>query len=431
MILGIRREDKSKWERRVPIIPAHAEKLIEKGFKIVVESSENRIFKDEEFERVGCEIKKSLEEAKIIVGVKEIPPKKILENKVYMIFSHTFKGQKYNMEMLATFLKKGCTLIDYELITDEKNDRIIFFGRFAGLAGIIETLYGYGQKFKKMGYDTPFYRIKRPFQYNSLNEAKEHIKKIGKEISEGLPSVISPLVIGITGRGNVSRGVNEILELLPVNKESANDLLEDRYSFLNNVVYCIFFKIDDYVSPKTGEFFIEDYYKNPEKYEVNFERFLRFISILVNGIYWEEKYPRLIKKDKLREIYISGKSKMRMIGDITCDINGSIEITIRDGDPDNGFLTYIPERDEFVDGILPEGITDMVISNLPTEFPAEASEEFSNKLINYIEDILKEDFTKPFEELKLPPEIKKAIICHNGRLTDRYEYLREHLKDFL
>ncbi len=429
MILGIRREDKSKWERRTPLVPIDIEKLIEKGYKVIVESSEKRIFKDEEFRNIGCEIVENLDKADVIVGVKEIPPEKILKDKIYLIFSHTFKGQKYNMKMLKTFLKNRCTLIDYELITDKNNDRIIFFGRFAGLAGIIETLYGYGQKFKMMGYSNPFEKIKRPYQYKTLEEAKKDIKKIGNDVLNGLPEVMTPLVVGITGRGNVSKGVMEILDLLPIKKEAANDLLEDRYNFANNIVYSVSFKVDDYVSPKFGEFFIEDYYKNPHKYEVNFERFLRFLSILVNGIYWEEKFPKLIKKDKLREIYISGKNKMKMIGDITCDVNGSIELTIRDGDPDSGFLTYIPERDEYVDGIVPEGVTDMVISNLPTEFPKDASEEFSGKLSEFIEDVLTEDFSKPIGKLNLPIEIRKAIICHRGKLTRRYKYLEEYLKE--
>ena len=140
MILGIRNEDKSKWEKRVPLVPEHIKRLIEEGYRVIVEPSSHRYLNDNEFEKAGAILSDDINQADIIIGVKEIPKEKIEENKVYMFFSHTIKGQEYNMPMLKALLEKKCTLIDYELIKDSSTgERLIFFGRFAGIAGLFRS----------------------------------------------------------------------------------------------------------------------------------------------------------------------------------------------------------------------------------------------------------------------------------------------------
>ncbi|MEN8223282.1 MAG: hypothetical protein ABFR36_08490, partial [Acidobacteriota bacterium] len=179
-VIGIRREDKNEWERRVPLTPEAVRILIDKfGIRTIVQPSDLRVFKDEEYINAGAEINESLSEADTIFAVKEVPISFFEEGKTYVFFSHTIKGQSYNMDLLRAMMEKKINLIDYERIVDEKNRRLIFFGKYAGLAGMVETLHGMGQKLKLQGFDTPLEKIKQAYSYNSVEEAKDHISAIG------------------------------------------------------------------------------------------------------------------------------------------------------------------------------------------------------------------------------------------------------------
>ena len=429
MILGIRNEDKSKWERRVPLIPEHIKRLIEEGYKVIVEPSTHRYIENTEFEKAGAIVTEDINNADIIIGVKEIPKEKIEKNKIYMFFSHTIKGQEYNMPMLKTLLEKKCTLIDYELIKDTTTgERLIFFGRFAGIAGMIETLYAAGQKYKMLGYDTPLSKVKRAYEYKSVAHAKREISEIGDEIREkGLPEELLPLTIGVTGYGHVSRGAWEILDLLHVEEITPGQLLNGYFDIKKPVIYKIVFRIYHFVKPLKQEFTFKHYYEHPELYAPDFKKYIPKLSMLVNGIYWDPRYPKLITLKDFKELWLKGNRKLKIIGDITCDVNGSIELTVRDGDPDEGFLTYIPEEEKFVDEIVEKGATDMVVTILPSELPKDSSEYFSSVLVNLIKPVLNADFNTSYEKLQLPTEIKKAIICHKGELTPDYRYLEDFL----
>ena len=167
-VLGIRREDKNEWERRVPLIPEDIKELQKKyGIKTIVQPSPIRIFSDEEYKNTGAEISEDLSEAVIVFAVKEIPKDLLGQGKTYVFFSHTIKGQPYNMNMLKRLMDLKCNLIDYERVVNEKNMRLIFFGRHAGLAGMIEAFYAFGQKMKLKGYNTPFAKVKQAYQYGS------------------------------------------------------------------------------------------------------------------------------------------------------------------------------------------------------------------------------------------------------------------------
>ncbi len=207
-LIGIRLEDKYLMERRVAIIPKHAKKLIEEqGLNIIVQKSPKRIFTHEEFEAAGAKIVDNVDAAPVIFGVKEMPIDFFEEGKTYIFFSHVIKGQSYNMPMLKKMMEKKVNLIEYEKVADEMGRRLIFFGRFAGLAGMINSLWSMGQRLKEYGYETPFLKIQQSHKYNSLEEAKAVISEVGQQIAEeGLPEELTPLTIGFTGYGNVSNG---------------------------------------------------------------------------------------------------------------------------------------------------------------------------------------------------------------------------------
>lgn len=434
-VIGIRREDKNEWERRTPLIPSDIKELKEKyGIKTVVQPSKLRIFSDEEFLQAGAEINEDLSEANVILAVKEIPTSLFQKNKTYIFFSHTIKGQPYNMPMLKHMIDTQCNLIDYERVVNEKNQRLIFFGSFAGMAGMIDTLHAFGQKLKLQGYDTPFEKVKQAYEYDGLEDAKKAIKEIGEEIEEnGFPSELSPMVFAFTGYGNVSKGAQEIFNLLPHKTVSPLILTENYENFVpdNYNLYKLVFAEEDLVRPKDPEakFELQDYFKHPEKYDSQFDSYIPYINVLVHGIYWSEAYPRFVTKKYLKnETILKSNLPLRVIGDISCDIKGSIEITHKATKPNMPTYTYFPQDDRYEDGTQRSGITVMAVDNLPCEFSKESSQAFSTALKEFVVSIAQENFAQTLEELKIPYPLKKALILHNGEFTPEYQYMKEFLK---
>lgn len=431
--IGIRHEDKYTMERRVALIPKHVKKIVEdKGIGVQVESSPKRIFKDEEFKAAGAEVLGSLPDPSVIFGVKEMPIGYFEEGKTYVFFSHVIKGQSYNMPMLADMMKRKCNLIDYEKIADEQGRRLIFFGRFAGLAGMINSLWSLGQRYKHYGIETPLLGIRQAHTYDSLEDAKEDISKAGMEIAKnGLPGEITPLTIGFTGYGNVSNGAQEIAGLLPIKEISPEELLilKETGNLPNNVIYKTVFYEKDLSRPKNpaAEFDLQDYYAHPEKYEDQFQKYIPHLSVLMNCMYWDERYPRIVTKDHLERLYKMGRPKLTVIGDVTCDPDGSIECTHKGTEIEDPVFVYNPFTREPAMGFEGDGLLIMAVDILPSELPRESSIAFSNALNPYIEAIAKADYNRPFEELDLPGPIKRAMILHKGELTPDYKYISEYL----
>ena len=437
--IGIRREDKNRWERRAPLIPEHVRELVEEhGIEVYLQPSKIRAFPDEEYARAGAKLQEDLSSCPVIFGIKEFPLEFFEPGKTYVFFSHTIKGQPHNMPMLRRILELGCTLIDYERIVDDQGRRLIGFGRWAGLAGMIDALWALGRRLEWEGIESPFSGLQQTLHYKSLEEAKEAVARIGRRIEEeGLPEVLTPLIIGLAGYGNVSRGAQEILELLPVRKVSPEelpavaDLLRDR-----KIVYKVVFKEEHMVEPRSPDhqFQLQDYYDHPERYRPKLEGYLPYLTVFMNCIYWESRYPRFVTKAYLRRLYggEGARPRLRVIGDISCDIEGAVECTLRATDPGSPVFVYDPFRDEAIDGVEGPGPVVLAVDNLPCELPRESSAEFSRILKGFVPPIanwsaLSSDRSGPFERCELPPEIKRAVIAYRGELTPDYRYLEEFL----
>ncbi len=432
--IGIRREDISKWERRTPLVPEHIKNIInESGIEVVVQPSDTRVFTAKQFEEVGAIVSEDLSECSVIFAVKEIPSNLFIEKTAYLFFAHVIKGQKYNMGMLQKMIDKKCTLIDYEKIIDDAGRRLIFFGKFAGNAGMIDSLSAYSQRLDIEKIPNPLNKIKKTLEYENLIEAEKAIYNVGREISEkGLPIEICPLVIGFAGYGNVSKGAQEICNCLPIIEISPEELLElrksgrvDRYH-----IYKVVFKEKDMVTPKNSndKFELQDYYDNPHKYNGDFHKYIDHINILINCIYWEEKYPRLLTKAYTKKIFSGDKQpELKVIGDISCDIGGAIECTMKATKPDKPNYTYLVDEDIIVDGIEGKGPVIMAVTNLPCEIPAESSTAFSSTLFEFVPEITSADYEGEFKDLKLSKSIKDAVILFKGEFTENYKYIKKFL----
>lgn len=431
--IAIRHEDKYKLERRAPLIPRHVEQLVKQGVEVLVETSKKRVFTDDEYTASGAVVTKDISAASLILGVKEMPFDYFKTQKTYVLFSHTIKGQEYNMPLLQNMIDHKINLIDYEKITDEKGRRLIFFGHFAGLAGMINSLWSYGQRLQNLGFSTAFKALKQSHKYASLADAKKAIELVAEHIkTKGLNTDVGPLIIGITGYGNVAKGAQEIAALLPIEEISPAELLQrsKENNFDLKRVYLVVFKETDLSAPinENNRFELQDYYQHPEKYKNQFEKYVPHISILMNCMYWDDRYPRIVTKDFLEELYKT-EHRLKVIGDVTCDPNGSIEATHIGATIVDPVFVYNPKTRIPTMGFDGDGLLIMSVEILPSELPRESSEAFGDILVNYVIRLVEADYNTSFENLNIPPEFKRALILHNGEFTPDFIYMADFLKD--
>lgn len=433
--IGILREDKKIRERRAPLTPEQVRTLTqEHSIEVWLQPSDIRAIPEQEYLQAGAKIVQDLSECPVILGIKEIHADLFQPDKVYVFFSHTIKGQSQNMEMLGKLLELHCHLIDYEMVTDPEGRRLLFFGRHAGLAGMIETLSSLGKRLSWEGIPNPFEKIRRPGEYTDLATAKAKIAKAGKKLaSRGLPESLTPLIFGFAGYGHVSRGAQEIFDLLPFHEVDPSDIasIAKGATRFSDIIYKTVFKEEHLVEPvnAANRFELQDYYDHPEKYRSKFADYLPHLTVLMNCVYWDERYPRLVTNQDLQRLYgQNGQPRLRVIGDISCDIQGAIECNVRSTTSDNPTYVYEPATGDTRDGWEGRGPVVLAVYNLPAELPRESSRDFGRTLLPFIPPIAKADFSVDFDRCQLPTAIKKAVIVYQGELTPGYRYLEKYLK---
>jgi alpha-aminoadipic semialdehyde synthase len=429
--LGIMKETKSIWERRVPLNPDAVRTLVEKGYEVFVQPSDIRIYTDAEYKAAGALIQDDLSTCDLIIGVKEIPVEHILPEVPHLFFSHTIKGQSHNMPMLRDILRKNATLIDYERIVDSDGRRLVFFGQYAGYAGTIETLWALGQRLKAWkGIDTPFLKLKRPYEYDSVADAVEHVREIGREIEDkGLPKEITPLNIFVLGYGNVAQGCMHILSALPTIEVEPDELAPLSQGYRSNKVYITVFKEKHLVERKDGDpFNLRNYFNHGGEYRSRMKYYLPYCSVYINAIFWAPGYPIFLKDINMVDMQ-GDDQKLIVIGDITCDIDGSVQATVKSTQPDNPVFIYNAITQDVTDGFAGEGFCDMAVDNLPCEFSKEASNYFTSALLPYMEAMLNNDYRKPIKDSILPEPIRQAVLVHHGKLEHDYKFMYQFIEE--
>ncbi|TPX69014.1 hypothetical protein SpCBS45565_g02736 [Spizellomyces sp. 'palustris'] len=427
--VGIRREAKNRWERRVPLMPEHVERLVkEVGAQVYVQPSTKRVVPDEKYQQAGAIIQEDLSVADIIVGVKEVPIEQLIENKTYLFFSHTHKGQTYNMPLLQAIMDKRIRLIDYELMTNEHKRRLVQFSRFAGYAGMIDGMHGLGHRLLALGYGNPFLAIGMSYMYRTLADARLDVTRTGQVImDDGLPRQMGPMSFVFTGDGNVARGAMHVFKCLP-HEWVSPDELKDLYnsnSWSNHRVYGCQVRTQDYLVRKDGwKYDREHYHEHPEQYMSIFhEKVAPYTNVLVNGIFWDHRYPRLLTSEQARQLAHEDRFRMLTVADVSCDINGSLEFMSHSSTIDNPFFMYDPASGKTHNNMEGRGVQIMSIDNLPTELPLEASEYFSNALFPFINQLVQGNHDHPV--------LKRATIATSeGKLaparTKLYDVLAKH-----
>lgn len=428
-VVGIRREDKNAWERRVPLIPEDVERLVaECGLRFHVQRSANRCFPDAEYERAGATLTEDLREADVVLAVKEIPVGLIEPGKTYVFFSHTIKGQPYNMTMLRRLLELGCSVVDYELITDDRDVRTIAFGRHAGIAGAIDTLWALGERLSRQGYVTPLARMRPALEYGALDMARVALERVGEEITrEGFPPEISPVVIGVTGSGGkVFRGATEVLGFLPHRVVEPETLADEVAAHRGRAreIWIVGFGPEHLVEPaRPGlEYSFKHYLANPGEYRARFGPYLAKLTAVIHGILWREGYPRFILREDLARLWNGwAPPKLQLITDITCDLGGSNESLVRIANSGNPTYVFEPATGEARDGWEGNGPLVLAVDILPAEIPVDASRHFSERLTPLV-PALARGAPDPDDET-LPGELRRGTLVHHGRLVPPWDEL--------
>lgn len=397
MKIGIIREEKIPIDTRVALIPAHAIALknIFSEVEVVAQQSPNRCFSDEEYRQQNIPVVNNVDDCDVLIGVKEVPVQNLIPNKTYFFFSHTIKKQPYNRKLLQVVVAKNITLIDYECITDNKGDRVIAFGRFAGIVGAHNGLMAYGKR-------TGLFNFPRAYDFKNLNKLYEFYKSVQ------LPAI----KIVVTGGGRVAKGSLEVLEQLKIKRVSKNEFVNNQFS---EAVYVQLDSEDLYFRKDGSPQPISDYYQNPELYECRFQPFYKTADIMMNAIFWNPKSPRFFTKAEMKQ----PDFKIKTIADISCDINGSVPATLRATTIAEPVMGYNPETEREETPYQNHVIDIMSIDNLPNELPKDASEAFSEKMLQIvIPELLKNKSVM----------IEQATIAKNGKLTRKYEYLQDFLE---
>ena len=432
LVVGILKERSKKGEKRAPLTPLDVRRLVKKGIKVEVESSKTRVFNDGEYKKAGAAVLDKFKKAALLLGIKKPKVDTIYKDKIYMIFSHTIKGQSGNMPVLKEFIEKGVTLIDYEKITDSDARRLVYFGKFAGICGLIDSLYYLGRKLEWQGIRNPFQPLRPAYHYGSLKEIIQLMPRISKKIKrQGFDRKISPFIIGIAGHGNVSGGIQKILKFLNPVEISSGEILKlvnrPAKAIDKNIYKVVFPREKRYRYTDGRRFSFEEYLRHPEKFESNMDIYLPYLNLFIQASYWDSRYPRLVTKTMINRLSGQKRFRLKFIGDISCDLNGGIGLTYKAATPGNPVFTYNPGKKKFVDGYKEDGITILAIDNLPAELPWDSSREFGRLIGDYVYQIASRGAKNITKDAVLPGEIRQAVITQGGGLTSGFSYLKRYL----
>jgi alanine dehydrogenase len=391
--LGIIREGKIPIDRRVPLTPAQAQQAKDRfNIDIVVQPSDIRCYSNKQYQERGITIQEDLADCDILMGVKEVPIDHLISHKTYLFFSHTIKMQPYNYELFQAIKSQSITLIDYEVITDAAGKRLIAFGRYAGIVGAYNGLWTFGKRYN-------LFDIKRAHECFDLEELKRELDKVE------LPAI----KIALTGGGRVAKGAMEVLNHAKVQRVSPGAYLEQVYE---KPVYTQLNSRDYHLRKDGGDFNRSEYYHSPGKYQSDFLKYAEVSDLFIAGAYWDPAAPLLFT----REDILSRKFGIKVVADITCDIEGSIPSTVKSTTIEDPIYDYNPSEHKIEAPLSDEAnITVMAVDNLPCELPRDASQSFGQQLM---ENVFPHLLDKQDSSI-----IDKATITKKGHVTPAYQYL--------
>jgi saccharopine dehydrogenase (NAD+, L-lysine-forming) len=397
MKIGLIREGKVPPDKRVALLPEQCVELMQKfpQVSLIIQPSPIRCVPDDEYLRAGLILGEDMSHCDILLGIKEVPIVQLIPDKTYFFFSHTLKKQKHNQALLRAVLDKNITLLDYECLTNEKEERIIAFGRYAGIVGAYNGILTYGKRYG-------LFDLKPAHACFDLIHLQEEYKKVK----------LPPIKIVMTGGGRVGKGAMEVLDALGIRKVLPIEFLKEKFT---EPVYAQLNSRDYHVSQAGKKWDSADFYRNPASYDSDFLPYSQVANMLITTAYWNPQAPVLFtKEDTLRSDF-----RLRIIADVSCDVDGSVPCTIRSTTIDAPVFDYNPftgKEDLPFSG--DRNITVMATDNLPCELPRDASGFFGRQLID---NILPHFFNGDAEGV-----LQRARMTQHGKLTERFAYLSDY-----
>ena len=397
MKIGIIKEYKSPPDKRVVFSPEKCVETLQKfpQVEFFIEKSDIRCFSDLEYEEMGLKLVTDLSNCDVLIGVKEVPIEKLIDNKKYFFFSHTIKKQPYNKKLLQQIIKKNIELFDHETIVDNNNNRLIGFGYYAGVIGAYNGLRAYGLK-------NHTFSIPKAIDLKDRQEFNSILKSLS----------IPNMKILLTGKGRVGSGTKEVLDFLKIKQVSAKDFINETY---NESVY-VNIDVLDYNYSDSIENTVSNFYNYPEKFRSTFSKFLSVSDIYFAGHYHNPKAPKLITLDDIK----NPDFNVQVIADISCDIDGPIASTIRPSTIENPTYGFHKEKLVECDFLDENALAVMAVDNLPCELPRDSSEMFGEMFLKYV---IPSFFNNDRENI-----LKNSKITSEGSLTDRFSYLSDYIQ---
>ncbi len=397
MKFAIIKERKNPPDKRVVLSPDACKKLLDTfpKMEINVESSQNRTFSDHDYINNGIDVVKDISNCDVMLGVKEVPVSALIPNKKYFFFSHTIKKQPYNRDLLKAVLEKNIELYDHEVITNKEEIRVVAFGRYAGIVGAYNGIRTYGLKTKT--FELP--------KAQSLSDQQELILELQKIT---LPSI----KIVLTGKGRVSFGAKEMLDGMGIKEVTANEYLHRDFK------EAVYTQIDvlDYNKRKDGKLIdMYDFFNNPTKYDSDFMRFAKKSDIYIASHFYGTGAPYIFTREDAK----SPEFNIKVVADISCDIDGPVASTIRASTIANPIYGYDPKEEKEVNYLDQDAIAVMAVDNLPNELPKDASIGFSESFVEYV--------IPAFFNGDKDGVLGRARMTQNGMLTERFSYLQEYI----
>jgi len=397
MKFGIIKERKSTPDRRVVFSPDELARLkqLHQNISVKVESSDIRVFTDEQFRNMGIEVTNDISDCDVFFGVKEVPLENLIPNKSYFFFSHTIKKQPHNRKLLQALLEKNIIFYDHESIVDAHNRRLIGFGKYAGFVGAYNSIRAFGIKFE-------LFKLPKAETLSGKEALISHLKRV----------ILPPLKFVITGTGKVGSGVKEVLDAIKIKEVSVENYLSKNYT------QAVYTQIDvlDYNKRKDGEMLdFNDFFQNPQEYVSNFERFTKVSDIYITGHFHANEAPNILTLEMLQ----ANDCKLKVVADVSCDVNGSIACTLRASTIAEPLYGYLPSENKEVDVFHPAAIVVMAVDNLPCELPKDASEGFGDM---FMEHVIPAFFNGDKDGI-----LQRAKMTENGKLTPRFSYLQDYV----
>ncbi len=397
--IALIREGKIPIDRRVPLAPYSAKHINESipEVEIVCQSSDVRAYSDQEYRDAGVEVVNDIADCDVMLGVKEVPITELIPEKCYFFFSHTIKQQAYNRDLLKAILDLNITLVDYECLADREGHRLLAFGRYAGIVGAYNSMWAYGRRYN-------LFELRRAFQCFDLHDLSKEYDKV----------ILPPIKIAITGGGRVARGAMEVMNGMGIRHVSPAHFTG---KFFDGPVFTQLNSRDYHQNIHGAPFNRKEFFETPEHYQSTFDSYARHADILIAGAFWDPRAPVLFS----REDILQTDFEIKIIADITCDIEGSIPATKKPSTVEDPLYDYNPSEDKIEMALSDEAnLTVMAVDNLPCELPRDASKDFGEDFAQFVlPHLIAED----------PQQvITRATIAKDGALGPHFQYLQDYVE---